>query len=358
MELFVNSQFPLMVETAGLLCAYVSGAEAGILTKDQSGCIPAEEVAAMMEQVCGHLDREDRKLQFYFRGYNQVRESASRTNLHCVASILINSGCADTFREPQACREAMHSSRLGMGEPFEINSYSEGLGITIMDDYHALVDELRKLDMPDDLRLALGVAISDYHHHVDEICDILEPLALRLAPLLAPWEERLKSLARQWQEMLDTEEKQIRFAFRISANMCKCNSLTITFRAFYPEFSSGTILVQEGKLYYDAGLAVPPGRPTADTLDTTELEAMQLLSNLDRLRILRLLVGRKLLPKEIVRELGLNRGNVFRDLNNLLQARLVEMVSHEGNLCYTANTERMNRVMERIRKFVSAGGAT
>ena len=96
-----------------------------------------------------------------------------------------------------------------------------------------------------------------------------------------------------------------------------------------------------------------PGGFMPDAPSNEDLTAVQLLSNMDRLRILRLLIGRKMLPREITHELNLNRGSVFRDLNNLQQAHLVEQVSQGDKLYYTANIAKANQVLDRLRTFLS-----
>lgn len=353
MEVIVNKQFNLMRELIQLLCVYISEEDPAILTAEEPGCITTEEIRTMMEQVCGHLDKTDPLLRFFFKGYIQQDKRNQSPFLQCVANVMLESPISPVFEQVTDYRKAMHEGLLSRIRHYEINSYNEGFGLTLHKEYRSLSEELGKLDMPEELRVALAVALSDYHAHTDLLCDILEPLAAKMKPLLKLWEEKITPRVRQWQEALDTEEKQEQFIHGINSRFTKRSCLIISLRLFYPMCQRACFSFIDGNIDYLTGMGKTPGGFKPDTPSNDDLTAVQLLSNMDRLRILRLLIGRKMLPKEITHELNLNRGSVFRDLNNLQQAHLVEHVAQGSKLYYTANIAKANQVLDRLRAFLS-----
>ncbi len=356
MEVIINPEFGLMAETINLVCAYVSGVDPAILTADDPDCMPVDEVRRIMELVCGDIDREDRKIQFFFRGYNTHHPHDSRPYLRCVASVLAYSSEAEKGCDLQVCRQALHNARIGLGLSYEITSLSVGLGIACHDEYRCLAEELRKVDMPDELRLSLAVALSTYHEHADMLCDIIEPLALRLKPLLMPWEEKLQSKKEQWYSALHTEEQQTAFvSSRINVGLENLQKLELAPHLFYPRLHSCTFTLNGNACYYRAGLALPLESKDADTLPATDVMALQLLGNMDRLRMLQAMSGRPMQPKELAHELDINRGKVFRDLGNLINSHLVEPVSWDGRPYYTTNTARLDETLERVAQFIKKG---
>ena len=353
MEVMINRQFNLMRELIQLLCVYISEEDPAILTAEEPGCITTEEIRTMMEQVCGHLDKTDPLLRFFFKGYIQQDKRNQIPFLQCVANVMLESPISPVFEQVTDYRKAMHEGLLSRIRHYEINSYNVGFGLTLHEEYRPLSEELGKLDMPEDFRVALAVALSDYHAHTDLLCDILEPLAVKLEVLLQPWEEKIAPRVRQWQEALDTEEKHEQFIHGINSRFTKRSCLIISLRLFYPMCQRACFSFINGNIDYLTGMGKIPGGFMPDAPSNEDLTAVQLLSNMDRLRILRLLIGRKMLPREITHELNLNRGSVFRDLNNLQQAHLVEQVSQGDKLYYTANIAKANQVLDRLRTFLS-----
>lgn len=356
MEVLIHSKYGLLAETINLICAYVSGVDPAILTVNDPACMPVEQVRRIMGLVCEGIDRENRRMQLFFRGFTTKHPHDSRPFLRCVASVMLYSCTADMCCDLQSCREALHNSRLGLGQPYEITSFCLGLGVAMCDDYRFLADELWKVDMPEDLRLSLAVVLSAYHEYVELLCNTLEPLALRLKPLLEPWEERLQSKIEQWHSALDTEEKQQKFiSSRINSNLRTLKKLELTPHLLYPKLHSAMFTLSGNVCCYRAGVALLLEDKHSSTLPVGDIAALQLLSNVDRVRMLQAMSGRGMQPKELAHELDINRGKVFHDLSNLIQAHLVEPVFCDDRLCYTTNVDLLDKTMERVAQFIKQG---
>lgn len=357
MDVMIHRQFGLLAETISLVCAWISDVDPELLTADAPGCVPVEEVKEMMETVCDGLNREDKKLQLFFHGFPANHPHDSRPHLRCVGSLLVHSCAAEVGHDLEACRKALHDSRLGVGLSMEFTSVSMGLSAVCRDEYLSLAEELKKIDIPEDLRLNLAVVLTAYHQYADWLCDILEPLAMRLEPLLEPWEEKLQSIIiPQWMEALHSEEQRREFvAGRINGGLQNISQLFINPHLLYPRLHSSFFNFGEDSCLYRAGVALPMQKEETDTLPAMDVMVMQLLSNMDRLRMLQAMTGRAMQPKDLARELGINRGKVFRDLNNLINAHLVEPVSCGGRPHVTTNMALVKIVFERVTRFLQQG---
>lgn len=357
MEILVNTKVNLLLETVDLICAYVNRIDPALLTSDEPFCIPPAEMEQIMEQVCDGLNRNDPQIQLYFRGYPNAQCCDNQPVISSVASVLFCSGLRTNESDIAKCRALMHESPLGWGRPYRITSFSRGIGLAVCDEYHSLADELETVEMPGALRLRLAMVLTDYHHHVDELCALLEPYALRLLPLLEPVMARMEPRAQQWREVLSTEEGQRQFFSRINANTDTVQHLEIGMRIFYPAVSSGYCRVDEGQFYCSTGLGLlPEPNKKRSNLSGSDIAAIQLLSSIDRLRVLKALYGRYMTCSELAQELQMNRGTLFRDLNNLLQAGLVYMIAEGTSRTYTANIDKLEKTVAQMVRFVRSGG--
>ena len=92
-----------------------------------------------------------------------------------------------------------------------------------------------------------------------------------------------------------------------------------------------------------------------NSLTDTETLVLRLLSSVDRVDMLKLMCGRVMTPKELTKELGMNPGSVFRDLNSLFQAKLIDMVVEGTHRSYTTNMENFENFLRRLHGYVKSG---
>ncbi len=353
MNIFVNPQISLLVETADLVFAYANQMGPAALTMDKPYCIPVHEVGEIMEAVCGDLDPMERRLKFFFQGYTIESFKNTKVSETCVGNMLIHTGLLKGNCDLQTSRKVMHDHLIGSGAFYKINSFNPfGIGVDICDEHRFIAEELSAFDMPDGLRLQLLEVLSNYHYYVDMLCDLLEPLALRLLPLLEPWWEKAAPRLEQWSSSLHTEKGREDFFSGINMDTSKMKALQFSLHIFRPGLNRININLSDKVLYSSMGLEILPVKEEGENLSSVELAALRLLSGADRLEMLRAMSDRIMTPKELTEDLGLNSGSVFRDLGNLFQAHLVEMVVDGLHRSYKTNVPYLDALLRRLGSYI------
>ncbi len=363
MEVLINSKISLCMETVDLLYAYVNHLSPSILTSEKSCGIPADEISRIMEQVCVDLDRNNWMFQFYFQSFPVDNLKNSNLPGTCVAYMLLYSLARIDGCDFQAIRANLHSSVLSAGGYFEICGCSQfGLSIRSCREYRSVAMELQSVDVPDGLRLRLAEALSNYPRHIDLLCDLLEPIAEKLGPLLEPWWEKTLLCLDGYRTQLSTDEK-------INEILAKINIETDGIRKvyFFPRIFSlaskyGMYDLVNKELVFATGAANMISwcaNDVAATMTPTQVTALRLLSNLDRINMLRAMSDRVMTPKEITQELGLKPGAVFRDLNNLYQSHLAELVVDGIHRSYKTDLQYLRELLQQLYRYIeknSEGG--
>lgn len=356
MEIRINPEISLMTETAELLCAYVNQQNPATLTAAEPYCIPVQEISKMMDAVFGDLDLSDPRLNFYFRGHVVEGYKEKGGTLTCVGVMLIGTAIQSDGCDVQVFREEMHNSTAGKEEFYTISSVTPfGLGLGSSQSYRPLFEELSKLDLPDTLRMKLLEALSNFHFHVDRLCDLLEPYALRLLPLLQPWWEMAKPRIEQWREVLETEQGRNNLLAEINMDTTSLQCLSLNLRFFNVGYNRCKYDVDQQILDAYINLAREPILRKDDNLTENEVLTLRLLSSVDRVDMLKSMCGRVMTPKELTKELGMNPGSVFRDLNSLFQVKLIDMVVEGTHRSYTTNMEYFESFLRRLHGYVKSG---
>lgn len=354
MQVWINPEMSILMETADLLFAYVNNMEPSVLTSDKPYCIPGAEVARIMEEVCGDLNPEDAKLRFYFQCIPLDNMKSTKLNGTSVGQMLVYTNIEASGCDVQQARAIMHTHSMGEGHPYEIHTFSQlALGVRTCEEYRSIAQELQKLSMPETLRLQLAEVLSNYHYHVDQICDLLEPLAKKLLPLLKPWWEQMLPRMEQWRESLSTEQGQQDFAERINLDTTNMKCLQLGLRILRPDCSQGMYDLIDSELCCQIGLEFEPEKENVGALSQKQITALRLLASPDRIEMLRAMTGRVMTPKELTQELGMHAGSVFRDLNSMFQVHLVELVVDGVHRSYTTNTKYVNQLLAQLGNYIN-----
>lgn len=358
MEICVNYQPSLLSDTAELVCAYINGIDPGELTGEGPCCVPASEIAQIMEQVCSSLDREDGKLKFYFQRFQLTGELADEYRTTCVCAYLVNSTSGLEISSLEECREKLHTSIVGTHRPYRIQALtSYFFDCDLSTEYVSISQELSKFNIPDDLRLRLVEVLSDYHYHVEQICDILEPLARRFRERMEPWIEKMQLKIRQWQDDLATQEGVERFLSRMNAKFDNLERIVINFKVFYPTVSTYSCKYkgENRDLYCILGMDFQLVNQEQKTLSLQDQSALRLLSSMDRIEMLRAMSGKAMTQKELSSALKINPGTVFRDVNGLLAARLLVLTLDDSNRRYTTDLDYLEKVVANMIQYIRNG---
>lgn len=346
----------LILEASELVYAVVNRIPAARLTEEAPFCIPPKEVQRIMQEVCYDLDPEDAELRFYFGGVALEENEGSGSRLACVANCMIGSVepiCHDDVRQAQ---EMMHHAWFAKGHDIQVLGVNaDGIAVRDASQYTTLGQEFGKLPIPASYQVKLVEVFSAFHRHVDRLCDILSPIAQRLKPLLEPWVQQAAPRAEQWREGLRTESGQQALLKRCKVVPEEVDQLQIALRYFTPFHGHGDYDVENRMIRLHVGIALPPSQahvPEDDHLSAKEHTVLRLLSNPDRLAMLRAMNKTAKSTQELSKELGLNPGSVFRDLNNLYNAGILHLEVISGRDYYTADLHQIEEITTHLVRYL------
>lgn len=356
MNIYVNQEISLLMETADLLYAYVNQLPLEGFAAEDCGGLCAEELEQIMMDVCGDLDRNHEDLQFFFQGFT-LSAYPEMERAAFPAGLLLYPGLRIGFGNLAQARAALHDSGFGGETPYRI------LGV---DPFHihtepceearSIFSELGNHKLPQQLHERLTEILTDYHRHVDRLCDLLEPLALHLHDLLAPWQELLAPKLERCQMMLQTRQGQESFLQSIMAATFQNETIELQSMFFTPRLIRANHRLcrfskDRTELYCIGGVdaILGEGRELKEKPDAAAVRA---LSNMERVDILRAMAGRIVTPKELTKELGMNPGSVFRELNKLTEAHLVKMVVSGVHRRYTTNLEAVDLLLQQLHEYI------
>ncbi len=359
MKLTVHSRPCYLLETAELVFSFVNDLPASQLTAPGEFCIPEEEALKIRTEVCRDLNPQDRQLQYFFQGF--VMEH-SRSRLSNLATTMLYS-CLGTFSsDAEQMKQKLLDFWAKIDPPYCISAadpFALSIDTAKQQGFVPLSEEMNKVSVPEAYQLRLVGAFSQYEYHLNQLMEILRPLARRLEPLLEPWVQRAQPLVRRWEQFFQKEEN-VRAFFRNRVDGFRCDAIELTLRYFpaeggyYRVFGKTQTELNEACLLTGLGMKVGVEKPAeAPFLSDQEMTALRLIANQDRLAMLHAMMGQSMGGYELAEELGLNSGTVFRDLNNLATAQLITRDARGRKSVYRTNIEMVRQLMARVVKVVN-----
>ena len=354
LEVIIHRRPCLLYEATELIFSYVNQLPAEQLSGKGEFCVPVEEAAQIRETVCQGLDLNDRMLQFYFQGF-QLEGSMDR--LSNLATTMLYSCSIDLDADPGRMQEYLLRMWHEMDQPYSIEA-ADPFALSMTSGNPAEIisfsDEVSKLPFPPVYQLRLVDAFSQYDRYLDRLVNILRPVMERLEPLLEPWIQRAQPLVQQWERYFSEPENVHEF-FRGRVNGFDCQRVEVMLRYFPGSGGYYRVKGPTDQACLLPGLEMRPGPKTErppQMLDEGEAAALRLISNTDRLAMLRSMMKSSKSGHELAQELGLNSGTVFRDLSNLATARLINRDFRNGKNVYCTNFEMLRRLTTRILQVV------
>ncbi len=348
MRIVINPEISLMKEAVELVFTYVNQMNPGRLAVGDSG-IPQEDVCAMMDAACGDLDLKDPILRFFFQSFtidNYKNTSCADT---CVAIIMVYSFLRYSGCDMELTRKSLHDHHIGHAPYIAVTSFNVcGLGTLDCQEYRSLAAQLNAFDMPDGLRLQLLEMITGYHRHVDLLCDLLEPVAQKLLPLLMPWWEKAESSRQQWLALLSKEEGLQELCKGFTFVTDDMEQIEMNPHLLRVGLGYGSYDHDKFALVCDFSFDAFPGKARRNRLSSTEIAALRLLANPDRIEMLQIMMDGFVTPKELTERLNLYSGSVFRDLSNMFQAQLLDVEVDGIHRSYKTNIANLERLVNRL----------
>ena len=87
-------------------------------------------------------------------------------------------------------------------------------------------------------------------------------------------------------------------------------------------------------------------------MQDTQFNALRLLSNPTRMEMLRLMADHAMSPPELMAALKLHAGSVYRDLDGLLNARLITMEVCNGPPRYRTNPVTIRKLTSQLMAYL------
>lgn len=359
MKLVIQTRPCLLLETAEIVFSFVNDLPPGQLTVPGEWCIPEEEALRIRNEVCRGLEPRDKKLQFFFQGFELEGGYNRLSNL---GTMMLYSCLNALPPDVEQMKENMLAFWESIEPPYCISA-ADPFALSIVhgspDEFSPLSEEMNKVPAPMSYQLRLTEVFSQYPRYLHQLVDILHPLAKRLEPLLEPWIRQAQPLLQKW-EAFFSEPENVRDFFRNRMAGFQCDQIEICLR-YFPSKGGYYRLINEekdsqGMACLLIGLDMKPGvskAASAPSLDEEEVAALRLIANPDRLEMLSAMMRRPMGGHELAGELGLNSGTVFRDLNNLATAKLITRVAEGRKRVYSTNMETLRNLTRRILQVVN-----
>ncbi len=345
-----------LLEAAELVYNLVNRLPVEKLTGNGPYCIPAEQVRSIQREACAGLDPLDETLQFYFRG---VPLEGVSDRLSCLGCVLLYSFLEIDRPKVDEYAQSLKADWRALCETgFHvegIDGYSLSLNPAPGRKLLSLSKELAALQVPPLYRMQLLEVMTAFDQHVEQVVELLRPVAAVLPDYMAPWTQQIPSLAERWDDFFHTEAAQEFFLRRAYIQSNEFSELKMAFRFFSLYSSPGKFSEETRQLRFHIGVNVEPGVKSANQAQAPEeweLTALRLLANRARMEMLHAMAERPMSGQELAQKLNLNSGSVFRDLNSLYRARLLLLEPSDGRNRYSINTPVIRSIFERMLGFL------
>ena len=361
LQIKVFHQPCLLYETVELLYAYVNQIPPEQLTADGPYCIPAQETASLMAEACAGLDPTDSALLHFFSAHGENRDP--RQNL-CLAFVMVY-----TFIDLQSLDMAEQMRRMSATweqlrrGPYRIHQMNHhALIITPLSDGAppSLAQQLKQLPIREDFFADLLETFSDFSYQLSRLHALIQPVALRLASLMAPHIEKAAPLAEAWEQLLLQHGVEAMLESHGATHLEQpLDRATFVLQYLNCQRGEGQILPDSNQLVMLLGAALKPSLTPAwlegDPTDET-LTAIRLLGDRGRSRIIRALQHQAMSMQELATHLNANPGSVFRNLNSLADTHLLHKEVRDGRYYYRSNISYIRTIFSRMLDYFDQDG--
>ena len=213
------------------------------------------------------------------------------------------------------CRELTQNWRAMRSRGLRITSISDNsLNVEEQDagGFSSLAQEMAELPVPQSYRMQLLEAFSAFDTYLDQLLQLLTPIIGRLPALLEPWVRQAARLQEKWSQFF-LENSPEEFFLQRSAVVCdNCKTVTMRFRYFFSDMALGRIWSKDGTILFHLGVGKEPEPRRAEpcSMADEEFEALRLMGNPARARMLQAMMYRTMTIQELSKALGLNPGSV------------------------------------------------
>ena len=355
MDVVIEREPCYLLEAAELAYSLVNDIPAEKLSGTGLYCIPAEAIQRIRREACAGIESHQTALDFYFR---QVTVGAEGEEVSCLGSCMLYTALKSFSSDAaQMCRELTQNWRAMRSRGLRITSISDNsLNVEEQDagGFSSLAQEMAELPVPQSYRMQLLEAFSAFDTYLDQLLQLLTPIIGRLPALLEPWVRQAARLQEKWSQFF-LENSPEEFFPQRSAVVCdNCKTVTMRFRYFFSDMALGRIWSKDGTILFHLGVGKEPEPRRAEpcSMADEEFEALRLMGNPARARMLQAMMYRTMTIQELSKALGLNPGSVHRDLNSLFCAKLLVLEAVRGKTGYRTDYEKIKALTERFLQFL------
>lgn len=358
MKLMINREPCLLMEAMELVYAWINEIPVEAMTAATEFSIPPEELRHIRDEVCADLSKEDEVVQFYFRGIPMGNRS-NRDGF--MAGWIFYSNIFNTCGDMDQMARSLSEQWATKKRPYVLNSYN-AYAIPVEsgkdEDFQSLAKGVAKMPIPAEFQCRLIEVVYNYDYYLNRLVELMRPVVERLKPLLEPWVCRAEPLLQQWEDFLHSEEGEVFLNTGLSLDRSGWNSLSLTLRycsgndCYVRSYNRmGHICLIPG---VNMGVGLTKPQPESMLLED-ELAALRLLGNADRMAMLRSLTRSPKTCQELIEELDLNSGTVFRSLNNMVEIQLLNREFCDGKTIYRTNPEVLRNLSARLLQVSGVG---
>lgn len=348
----------LLLEAMELTCSYVNQAPPEQLAGTGEFAIPLADVMAIRDAACAEVDRENELVKFFFHPIPSGGVPRRHGRELCLASHILYGNLTTLSPDTDRLAQSLLDYWNGIPRPYvvtEMDSHCLSIDTAAPGQQVPLPRELSKLPVSAEAQNQLMEVIYNYEQYLRWLVDLLRPVTQKLGPLLAPWVERTAPLLRRWETFFRGPEGDEFFTKRLGLNGMQCDHVEVVLRCFPQSGGYVKALAPAGPACCLLGLCLNIGtvesKPDSG-FSEKEKAALRLLASSDRVAMLQAMTDSAKTGQDLVRELGLHPGAVFRDLNNMVGAGLITREVIDGKNKYWTNAAAIRRLSQRMLQLL------
>lgn len=337
MRIFLLKKPSILLESVELLYAYVNEIPVRDLAGEGSYCIPAHSLQKMMDTACAGMSRHHPTLRFFFKKTELQNETRQCT---CIARNMayssVSFSCTTVEESVKMLQKKWRHFMQAEEYPVSIEQYAVECGGR--GEVTSLTQGLEGLPITQDYRIRLQEALEHFDDYIQQLAELLEPVARHLSPFLDLWAAKSEPLFQEWEAYFAQQDlkKWLKNRCQLHANN-GCEVLQIVPRYIGAGAAHYEMDETERVVSLQIGVGFAIRKEPKTGLEDWELLALRLLAGPARIKMIMALRERPMSTREMARELGLHLGTVGRDVSSLIDARLLLVELNEGRLRYRVN---------------------
>lgn len=355
----------ILLETVEMLYKFVNGVSfRSILTQrrptaetepDERLVRRLEQLQSIMEETCKDLDPQDAGLQRFFAGV----ETGEKDRTVCLARFMICSFCflehTDLEESASHIRKTWHKLQ---NNGSWINHCSS-MRLRFSDDPGSpgdLLDQICALRLPAGFQLELYQTLRRFDQSLDELMDIIRPVAERLRQTIRQGEWILDELEAYWR---DSEETPLEFLSRLFGDEVASvagKKTTMAISLMYSNmviYEIGDEETEQNYIYMGCNVNTGSTLRSRESSFENVSAVLKALSDKKRLEILSRLNKERSYCHELSETMNADQGNMSRNLSILYNYGFLRMEREAQRNYYHTDLEAIRTFLRQVEELLS-----